>query len=172
MNEIQISLQPFNQDDFPRLKSWINTEAELFQFAGPLFSYPLTNNQLKAYLTMKERQPLKVILDDTQEIIGHCEFNFEEEKPVLSRILIGDESKRGNGIGEAIVIEMATHFFADVNIHEVYLYVFEWNKAAIACYQKVGFEVRPELTTYLSVGDERWTRLKMDLNRTRFEHLK
>lgn len=165
----RIALLPFTIADFHRLKSWLNNEKQLIQFAGPLFDFPLTDAQLNAYLHMDDKQPFKVVLKETNEIIGHCEFNFEEEAPVLSRILIGEENMRGNGLGEAIVIEMTQQLFANAKTEKIYLYVFDWNFQAISCYRKVGFEVQESLTTYLNVGNEKWSRLKMKLDRGRFE---
>ncbi len=164
-----IALIPFTSADFPRLKAWIHNEKQLFQFAGPLLTYPVTDEQLEAYLNMSNKQPFKVLLTETNEVIGHAEFNFEEEAPVLSRILIGEENSRGKGLGEAVVMEMARQLFANAKTEKIYLYVFDWNVQAISCYRKVGFEVKENLTTYLNVGNEIWTRLKMELERNRFE---
>lgn len=167
----RIALLPFTPADFHRLKSWLKNEKQLIQFAGPLFDFPLSEAQLNAYMQMDDKQPFKVVLKETNEVIGHCEFNFEEEAPVLSRILIGEEKERGKGLGEAIVMEMAKQLFANAKSEKIYLYVFDWNEQAISCYSKVGFEVQENLTTSLNVGNEKWTRLKMELERSRFEHL-
>ena len=47
-----IELKPFTENDFPIFKSWIHSEEELFQFAGPIFTYPLTDEQLTKYIKM------------------------------------------------------------------------------------------------------------------------
>ena len=46
-----LKLEPFTTNDFSRLIGWIDTERELIQFAGDLFTYPLSENQLHAYLS-------------------------------------------------------------------------------------------------------------------------
>lgn len=41
-----IRLEPFSKNDFSRLMNWIGSKRELVQFAGPIFSYLLTEDQL------------------------------------------------------------------------------------------------------------------------------
>lgn len=82
-----IELKPFTENDFETFKSWIHSEEELFQFAGPLLPYPLTDETHTKYINLSDRKPLKVILKSTNETIGHYELNFENGKNRLSRIL-------------------------------------------------------------------------------------
>ena len=71
-----IELKPFTEKDFETFKSWIHGEEELFQFAGPLLTYPITDDQLHKYIRMSDKKPLKIVLKSTKEAIGHCELNF------------------------------------------------------------------------------------------------
>lgn len=52
---------------------------------------------------MNDKRPLKVILNSTNETIGHCELNFENGNNRLSRVLIGNKNVRGQKIGEQII---------------------------------------------------------------------
>lgn len=160
-----IELKPFSENDFETFKSWIDSEEELFQFAGPLIPYPVTNDSLMKYIKMKDRKPLKVILSSTNETIGHCELNFMNGNNRLSRILIGNENLRGQGIGEQVVRKMVETLFLDEKVREVDLNVFSWNKAAIKCYEKVGFRIIHENTDEMNVNGKVWTRLNMVLER-------
>ena len=102
-----IHFQPFNSTDFERLKNWLISEKELIQFAGPLFTFPLTNEQLEKYSSSDKRKIYTICLDETNEVIGHCEFNFENQIPRISRVLIGDEKMRNRGIGTEIIRKMS-----------------------------------------------------------------
>jgi RimJ/RimL family protein N-acetyltransferase len=148
-----IELKPFTESDFETFKSWINSVEELFQFAGPLFSFPVTDEQLLNYIRMSDKKPYKVILTATNETVGHCELNYENRNHRLSRILVGNKNLRGQKIGEHIVREMVRLIFEDPKVQEVDLNVFDWNKGAIKCYENVGFRIRPELTDKLKVND-------------------
>ena len=72
-----ITLLPFEETDFDRFKSWIKSPEELLQFAGPYFTFPVTDEQLKKYIADLKRRPYKIISTETNNVIGHCELNFE-----------------------------------------------------------------------------------------------
>lgn len=160
-----IELKPFTENDFETFKSWVSNAEELFQFAGPIFNFPLTDEQLRDYLKMKDKMPLKVVLKETNETIGHCELNFENGNNRLSRILVGKKGLRGQKIGEQIVREMVKLFFQNPEINEVDLNTFDWNKAAINCYEKVGFKINPEKSDKMTVNGNEWTRINMSFKR-------
>jgi RimJ/RimL family protein N-acetyltransferase len=160
-----IEFIPFTQYDFERLKSWINNKEELFQFAGPLFNFPLTDEQLLDYINRKDKKPFKVVLNETNETIGHCELNYESGNNRLSRILIGKEEYRNKKLGEQIVRKMVNLFFLDPTIKLIDLNVFDCNTRAIKCYEKVGFRIIYEKTDQLLVYGNIWTRLNMQLKR-------
>lgn len=160
-----IELKPFTENDFDTFKSWIHSEEELYQFAGPIFSYPVTDQQLRDYIQMTDRKPLKVVLIATNKTIGHCELNFENGKYRLSRILVGDKNLRGQKVGEQIVRKMVDLFFQNEQVNEVDLNVFDWNKRAIKCYEKVGFKINPNKTGEMIVKGKVWTKLNMILKR-------
>ena len=163
-----IELQPFIEDDFETFKSWIESSEELFQFAGPIFMFPLTDEQLRKYIELKDKKPLKVVLLSTNETIGHCELNYENGNRRLSRILVGRKDLRGKRIGERIVYEMAKLFFQDPEVDMVDLNTFFWNKAAINCYEKVGFTINPKKSEIMSVNGNEWAKINMTLTRDRW----
>lgn len=169
MSRTSIQLLPFTKQDFDTLKSWVDTPEALFQFAGPIFSFPLTDQQLTDYVGMEDKRPMKVVLSDTQETIGHCELNFENGQRRLSRILVGNKELRGQKIGEQMVRKMADLLFADPDTKEIDLNTFDWNKAAIRCYEKVGFVIDDEQTEPMIVGDQVWTKLNLVLTREDYE---
>jgi len=156
-----ISLLPFNQNDFERFKSCIKSQDELFQFAGPIFTYPLTDDQLQSYINDSRRIAFNVIHSDTKEVIGHCELNFESTLPRLSRILIADSTARGKGLGKLIVHEMLKQLFNERNFESADLNVFDWNKSAIRCYEQVGFTINPTIVKSQMNNGKPWIALNM-----------
>ncbi len=160
-----IELLPFTKKDFELFKSWIHTEEELVQFAGPIFSYPLDDLQLNAYLEMIDIKPFKIVLRSTKETIGHCELNLQDGKNRLSRVLIGDKDLRGQKIGEQTIRKMSNMLFENSSVTVVDLHVFEWNVAAVKCYEKVGFKINDEISEDILVDGKCWRLLNMVLNR-------
>ncbi|UTW63610.1 GNAT family N-acetyltransferase [bacterium SCSIO 12741] len=164
-----IELKPFTESDFETFKSWASSAEELFQFAGPIFTYPLDDEQLGNYLNMADKKPYKVVLTSTQETIGHCELNHENGNNRLSRIVVGKKELRGQKIGEQIVRQMVELLFQNPAIKEVDLNTFDWNKGAIRCYEKVGFRIIPENSDKMNVNGQEWTRINMVLKRSQWE---
>jgi len=167
-----IKLIKFTEDDFETFKSWIKNEEELFQFAGSLFTFPITNQQLLSYIKNENLKPFKVILSKTNATIGHCELNFKNGNNRLSRILIGKKNLRGKKIGEKIVIKMCDILFEDISILEVDLNVFDWNKSAIKCYKNASFKISNSVTKELTVKGRTWARLNMILKREDYNNIK
>ncbi|MEC5143456.1 GNAT family protein [Chitinophaga sp. 212800010-3] len=160
-----ITLEKFTTEDFDRFISWIGTEEELVQFAGPIFTYPLTREQLYRYQQSVGKQPFRVRLTATGEVIGHCELNFENYLPRLSRILIGDREMRNRGLGKLIVRELVNRLFS-TTIHDmVDLNVYDWNANAIAAYTRLGFRVNPEKEKTVQVGNATWRAYNMILKK-------
>ncbi|TCK85256.1 GNAT family N-acetyltransferase [Albibacterium bauzanense] len=167
-----IELLAFEEKDFGRLISWIKNKEEMIQFAGPVFTYPLTREQLLKYVGDSARQVFKVRLMSTGEIIGHCELNLQNEIPRLSRILIGDRSVRNQGIGKAIIKNLLSRVFTTTEFENVDLTVFDWNHNAIASYKSVGFEVNPGFETYMEVNGKIWTACNMIISKQKYQLLR
>lgn len=161
-----ITLQSFTPSDFTQFQEWIISEELLIQFAGPIFSYPLTENQLHQYLENTKLKPFKVLFDG--KYIGHCELNFMNDIPRLSRILIGEESFRGKGLGKKIVHNMLELIFQNQKVTKADLNVFDWNKQAIQCYQKIGFEMNFHETNEMIVDGEKWKTINMFIEKHTF----
>jgi len=160
-----IELEPFLEEDFDRFISWIESEEQLIQFAGPIFSYPLSRDQLTAYIGSDKRRVYRVRLISSGDIIGHCELNFQNSIPRLSRILIGLKQLRNKGIGRHIVTQLLNNIFSSTEFDRVDLSVFDWNLNAIASYSKVGFQINKGLETSMVVGDKTWSAYNMVISK-------
>ena len=161
-----IKLEPFTKDDFIRLISWIGNEEELIQFAGPTFAFPLTEDQLQKYLENQNTNAFKIVEQSSQKIIGHCEIYLTETSAKLCRILIGEKSFRGKGLGFELVNIMLDKCFNELNYYLVELNVYDWNTSAIKCYEKAGFIVNPEKTKTIEVNGKTWTSINMFIKRS------
>lgn len=165
-----IALEPFKEQDFERLISWIDCEEDLLQFAGAVFLYPLTTLQLAEYITSPDRIPFRIILTETNEVIGHCELNYMNEIPRLSRILIGKKEYRNKGYGKLIVQKMVEKIFNTHSCLSVELIVFDWNLNAINCYSRIGFIIREGWESISVCNDTRWRAISMILERDIWEY--
>ena len=157
-----LKLEPFTTNDFSRLIGWIDTERELIQFAGDLFTYPLSENQLYTYLSQDKLIAKKIVHIQSGEVIGHCELNFLNEHPRLSRILIGAKQNRGLGYGAKIIRLMVDAVQKKIPSRQVELCVFGYNTNAIKLYKKEGFVIQEKHTLQFQyTDDEFWTNYYM-----------
>ena len=157
-----LKLEPFTQDDFSKLIGWIDTKRELVQFAGDLFTYPLSEDQLHAYLSQEKLVAKKIIHIESGEVIGHYELNFLNEYPRLSRILIGNKQNRGLGYGAKIIRLMIDAIQKEIPTKQVELRVFGYNTNAIKLYKKEGFVIQEKHTLQFQyTDDESWTNYYM-----------
>src|SRR5450755_3803901 len=96
-------LSAFTIDDSDHLISWFENEESLVQFAGPIFSYPLTKEQVAAHLTKPDRLIYKVIDQESSLVIGHGEIvNLPGEPTKLTCLIIGNKMFRGKGLGKEL----------------------------------------------------------------------
>ena len=159
-----ITLQEFTPADFSRLIAWVSNEDMLIQFAGPIFQYPLTEKQLCHYLSDPQRRAFKVLSGLCT--VGHAEIMLSEDGITkLCRILVGNAEDRGKGLGEQIVRALVQRCWKKYNAREIELNVYDWNKGAIRCYEKVGFVERQRHTVACTTGSETRVLINMVLRR-------
>lgn len=130
-----LRLERFDENSYEELISWIGSEEELMQFAGPAFTFPLTKEQLETSVNDKNRFSFKVVNSNTNVTIGHAEIYLTDQSAYLGRIIIGDKELRGKGLGQQIVHLLLDYAFSKHDKIKVELNVFDWNVEAIHCYR-------------------------------------
>lgn len=159
-----IRFEKFDNSDYDRLISWVNSAETLMQFAGPAFTFPLTHEQLDASLSDKNRIAFKVV-NTSNETIGHAEVYVTSQSAYLGRILIGDVQLRGKGLGLQLVSSLLVYCFEVLQQSNVALNVFDWNTGAIRCYEKAGFQINPDKKAERKVNGKTWVALNMTITR-------
>lgn len=141
-----VELRAFGRNDFDRLISWVATPEALRDWAAAFFSYPLDRRQLEAYLRSarqeEARRRIYTAVDAADgRPIGHIELShiWPHLSGRMSRVLVGDPADRGTGLGSAMVRCLARQAFEAFRFERIDLGVSDRNRAAIACYAKVGF---------------------------------
>lgn len=162
-----IKQERFDTNDFQRLINWADTEELLVQFGGPIFTFPLTIDQLYEYISEAQRSIFKVIELPSNCVIGHAELVPSENNSVkFCRILIGDKSKRGKGLGQELINELLEMSFLQLGYEKAELNVYDWNIGAIKCYEKNGFKRNPDKVNRVEVNGNSWTALNMTVMRS------
>lgn len=157
-----IKLEPFEKKDFAQLISWIDSEESLVQFAGPVFTFPLTHDQLADHVADPNRKSFKVVYKKDNRTIGHAEIYLKFAHTArLCRILIGDPEFRGQGLGKKLVEILLEKAYDEFGANTVELNVYEDNTAAIKCYEKAGFKIQQGEAKTTTVNGQTWASLKM-----------
>lgn len=164
-----IELQPFNIDDASALISNIKDKRSLLQFAGPMYHFPLTEDQLEGDLSDENRTLFKIVDVENQNTIGHAQIFLKEKTFLLGRILIWDENNRGKGYGKKVMQELLKYGFENFNRELAELNVYDWNTGAVECYKKVGFTVDPDIKNEVKIDDETWVSINMKIHKETFE---
>lgn len=164
-----IRLEKFGKENYASLISWIDSEEALMEFGGPLFTFPLTPEQLDHSLSDPNRIVFCVVDDESNISIGHCEIYLTENSAKLGRILVGPQDQRGKGLGQQIVRLLLHHIFRDLGKPIADLNVFDWNTGAIRCYEKVGFTINPDKKLEREIKGETWIAINMVIDQQTFE---
>ncbi|HZE83448.1 MAG TPA: GNAT family protein [Puia sp.] len=161
-----IKLTPFEQSDFHKFMSWIESEELLITIAGTYFTYPLTDSQLLNYLHDKNSLAFNIVDLSRNEAIGHAEIiRANDGACKLDKILVGDKSLRGKGIGELIIHQLLDYSFGKLNVKEVELNVYDWNIAGIKCYEKAGFIFNHQKIQSTQVRGTTWVAKNMRIDK-------
>lgn len=134
-------LRPYTPSDFQLLNSWITDADLLLKFSGPDWQFPLTETVLNEHIQKHPDRYMYIGCTDAGEpyAIGQIITN-EDNAPRLGRLLVGESTMRGKGLGSQFVKELLIECQRITQTKEIYLYVDQENSQAIKCYEKCGFK--------------------------------
>ena len=172
-----VVLEPFTEADFDRLIGWIPSSDFLLQWAGPDFEYPLSREQLSEHLAgaqgdLPSKLIYKVVDTENGMAIGHIELAAIDRRngsARVCRVLVGDPSYRGRGVGTVMMEKIVEIGFRRLGLQRIELAVFDFNTSAIRCYEKVGFAKEGHLRECRKADDGYWSSYIMAILRQEWE---
>ncbi len=156
-----MELLPFKRNDIRNVLSWTSDETQIVQWAGPIFSYPLTQKQFRKHLQAAHSKPAILYpfgLYHRSRIIGYCELsghNHKSQSAMASRIIISPR-RRNKGLGQFMLAKLLLFGFDELGLNRVSLGVFDFNKSAIKCYKNAGFILEGTLRQSVKVDKSYW----------------
>jgi len=143
MQADRVRLRPLRRADALLLYEWI-TDRELVILNAPF--YPVSEIDHEAWVESMLTRRTDLVIFVIEEMannkaIGTCQLlniNWRHRSAEL-QIRIGDELFRSKGYGTEAVKLLCRFGFADLNLHRIYLHVFDTNSRAIRAYEKAGF---------------------------------
>lgn len=167
-----IRLEHFTADDFSQLIEWIHNEELLTNWAGSLFSFPLTQKSMEWYiedtndLDESDAFVYKVVDVFSGETVGHISLGGISRKNRcgrISRVLIGSGSHKGKGYCRDMVKAILKIGFEELKLHRISLGVYDFNVSALKCYQSAGFKTDGIMREVLLYQDKWWSLIEMSI---------
>lgn len=142
----KVVLKGISREDAPLIYKWANSE-ELRDLTGTL--YPISEYEHDKWMeavTLNSNAKLFSIYLQNHCIgtIGLKNIDFINSNAELF-ISIGESSALGGGYGTDAVETLVNFCFMHLNLHKIYLHVFQSNGKAIRCYEKAGFIIEGKL---------------------------
>ena len=165
---MSISIRPYQSSDAALITSWLKSEYLMRQWCADRYErYPVTPEEMNTYheRNIDGQRSLALTMTDSDDIVGYITLRIHADDPTEQRLgfVIVDDSKRGRGLGKALVSMAVKYAFETLGATKVSLGVFENNPSAIHCYESAGFHrvSLSEIESYECLG-ETWNCIEME----------
>jgi len=170
---MNLTVDPFVSDDIPELTTWFPDMASVVQWGGPRLYAPLDRLQLQPLLDAAGRDGTWrawTVRKEGHGVVGHFELLFDPVcgQATLGRVAIAPRA-RGKGYAAPLVRAALEIAFGRDDIHRVELRVFDFNAAAVAVYERLGFVREGTCREAVRVGSEAWNVHIMSLLRREWD---
>lgn len=138
-------------EDYEVLLSWIADTEELYDFTGPVLTWPLALDQFDALHQVEGREDWTMVTSvQSRAALGHVEVTVIGRAARLSRVIVAPAC-RGRGWGRRLAV-LAIEEARRRGTEEVTLKVFRSNEPAIRTYRSLGFtseaeQARPDIVS-------------------------
>ena len=138
-----ISLRTLIIDDIEMLRNWRNQESIRYSF---IFNEKITRLQQEQWFiryNSDENDYMFIALYKGVPIGASALYNInkKENSAEFGRLMLGDVSQRGLGLGKRITRLTTRMGFETFKLHRIYLEVFEENTYALKIYKELGYKV-------------------------------
>ena len=137
----RVYLSPMSLEDAERYVTWLN-DLRTTRFLTLSAAQVTLHGEREAVQALSKDHNYAIVERERDELIGNCGF-FDVETTHRSAevgIFIGDEERRGEGLGAEALRLLCDYGFNVLNFRSVHLRVYAYNQQAIACYRKAGFK--------------------------------
>lgn len=140
-----IMLREYRQDDMQAIRAWVN-DADSVRYLSSRYWMPQSYADTADFLDhVTHAGPngayFVIAQKETQVYIGQIDLmsiNWKLRNAEIAMV-IGNEGKRGKGIGTQALQLMLDYAFGTLGLERISLEVATANERAIHCYQKAGF---------------------------------
>jgi len=160
----KIYLNPIQESDISILANYMNDDhIKLF---GRNCGSAIYEKRMKDHLEESQKDQVYTIFQkDNNTIVGDISINFIDlyNRSGMLSIVIHGEENRGKGFGKEAILLILKHAFIDINLESVHLGTWEYNKAALHLYEKIGFKFIGRRRNRRIVGNKYYDEIMMDM---------
>lgn len=158
-------LAPLCIEDASTYAQWINDMETAIGLT--LSDALLTVEKEKELLTQLQSEPYNFAIVEKQTdtllgSIGLIDIDYINRRAGIG-IFIGNKKYLGKGIGTEAMKLLLDFAFNILNLHSIYLKVYEFNKIARRCYKKIGFRESGRLRAAKWICGKSYDEIYMDL---------
>jgi RimJ/RimL family protein N-acetyltransferase len=166
-------LSPCRLEDAERWAEWFNDLEVTIPLGDEAYTPTSLHEEQEAIRDiLKNHRHVFSILDlETEQAIGRCMFFTVDlvNRTGMLGIVIGEKSRWDQGYGEEAVNLLLDYGFNLLNLNNVMLGTFSFNKRAIRCYEKVGFKLVGRRREARIIAGEKHDLILMDILAAQFE---
>ena len=138
----RIYLSPISPQDYEQYTKWMNDHRITDNLGISRILYDVDKE--KEFLTSAQKNDyhFAIINYSDDKLLGNVSlFNLNSVNQTADfGTFIGEETNRNKGYGTEAGRLVLNYGFNTLNLRNIMLKVFSFNKAAIACYEKLGFK--------------------------------
>ena len=166
----RIYLSPINPDDYEQYCIWMNDPAVTDNIGqtSQIWSIPKEKQFLDEII--KDGFNFAIIRAEDDKLIGGATLHDVNHRSRNAQcgLYIGDAENRGKGYGAETLRLLLDYGFKALNLNNVMLKCFSFNKQGIACYKKVGFKLIGERRNACYINGEYHNDVFMDILKEEF----
>jgi len=141
LNGKKCYLSPINTNDASKFTEWLND----LEVTENLTLYPneICLENEKGFLEKLAKDHNYSIIDiNSNELIGNCGFVDIDNinQTAEAGIFIGNKTFWNRGYGTEALCLLMDYGFKALNLHNIFLRVYSFNKRAVKTYEKIGFK--------------------------------
>ena len=169
----KVYLSPPNLSDASKYCEWIN-DLEVSKNLNTEWSVNEEQEKILLQDLLKGNNKIFGIIEiENDQLIGSVGFN---EIDYINRgaqfgIFIGDKTFWNKGYGTEATRLVLDFGFNILNLHNIYLFVYAYNKHAIRCYEKTGFKMIGKRREARLIAGKRYDLIYMDILRDEFQSI-
>lgn len=169
----KVYLSPRNSEDYKQYTEWIND----LEISIPSGSAHIIKTEIeeKEYLEGKTNDyNFGIIETKTDKLLGSISLAHVDHINRIAEfgIFIGDKNYHDGGYGSEAIALLLDYGFNILNLNNIRLTTFSYNKRAIRCYEKVGFKMVGKIREGKLIAGQKYDLILMDMLTSEFKSSK